>query len=187
MICPVSWSPSRDRGATKANNREDSEPLHCLVRARAIPVHLHACPRSASERSPYVSGQFGVAPDGQMRADFSEQLEQAMDNVEALLVAARLALPDVAKATFFLTRASDLPALWSSAARAVHRKRPRRRRSSSLSHWLGPMHRLRLRCHRCSAVGARRAARTSGLPPLAANLRAGPYPKDALCGMPPGM
>lgn len=59
----------------------------------------------------FVSGQFGVDPKGQMRSDFPEQLAQAMDNVEALLSAAGMALPDVAKATFFLTRASDLPAL----------------------------------------------------------------------------
>ncbi|MCJ2121792.1 RidA family protein [Methylobacterium sp. J-077] len=73
-------------------------------------IYTHALEAPAG-RMLYVSGQFGVAPDGQMRVDFSEQLTQAMDNVEALLTAAGMALPDVAKATFFLTRASDLPAL----------------------------------------------------------------------------
>ncbi|MCF4128426.1 RidA family protein [Methylobacterium sp. SyP6R] len=73
-------------------------------------IYTHALEDPAG-RTLYVSGQFGVAPDGQMKTEFPEQIEQAMDNVEALLAAAGMALPDVAKATFFLTRADDLPAL----------------------------------------------------------------------------
>lgn len=61
-----------------------------------------------------------------MHEDFPGQLAQAMDNVEALLTAAGLGVPDVAKATFFLTRAADLPELgrlrrarWASEAPAA--------------------------------------------------------------------
>ncbi|WP_431310905.1 hypothetical protein [Methylorubrum aminovorans] len=39
-----------------------------------------------------MSGQFGVASDGQMRAEFAEQLGQAMANAEALLAAAGMAM-----------------------------------------------------------------------------------------------
>lgn len=73
-------------------------------------IYTHAL-EAPTGRTLYVSGQFGVAPDGQMHAEFPEQLEQAINNVEALLDAAGMALSDVAKATFFLTRASDLPSL----------------------------------------------------------------------------
>ena len=73
-------------------------------------IYTHALEAPAG-RTLFVSGQFGVAPDGQMRAEFTDQLGQAMDNVEALLASAGMALPNIAKATFFLTRASDLPAL----------------------------------------------------------------------------
>lgn len=73
-------------------------------------IYTHALEVPAG-RSLFVSGQFGVAPDGQMHTEFPEQLGQAMDNVEALLAAAEMTLLDIAKATFFLTRAEDLPAL----------------------------------------------------------------------------
>ncbi|WP_373322752.1 Rid family hydrolase [Methylorubrum aminovorans] len=55
-------------------------------------------PRPASSeyapagRTLFVSGQFGVASDGQMRAEFAEQLGQAMANAEALLAAAGMAM-----------------------------------------------------------------------------------------------
>ncbi|WFU07357.1 RidA family protein (plasmid) [Rhizobium sp. CB3171] len=73
-------------------------------------IYTHALETPAG-RTLFVSGQFGVAPDGKMHSDFPEQLGQAMDNVEALLSAAGMELKDVAKTTFFLTRATDLPAL----------------------------------------------------------------------------
>lgn len=88
-------------------------------------IYTHAFETLAG-RTLYISGQFGVAPDGQMRAEFPEQIEQAMDNVEALLAAGGMALSDMAKATFFLTRTSDLPSLgqarrerWASEAPAA--------------------------------------------------------------------
>ena len=59
-------------------------------------------------RTLFVSGQFGVTLDGQMRAEFAEQLGQAMANAEALLAAAGMAMADVRKATFILTRTDDL-------------------------------------------------------------------------------
>ena len=73
-------------------------------------IYTHALEAPVG-RSLFVSGQFGVAPDGQMHTEFPEQLGQAMDNVEALLAAAEMTLSHIAKATFFLTRAGDLPAL----------------------------------------------------------------------------
>lgn len=73
-------------------------------------IYTHAFEAQAG-RTLFISGQFGVALDGQMHHGFSEQLEQAIDNVEALLSASGMARSHIAKATFFLTRAADLAAL----------------------------------------------------------------------------
>lgn len=73
--------------------------------ARTIYAHAREAPPG---RTLFVSGQVGVAPDGRMRAEFAEQLGQAMANVEALLAAAGMVLADVRKATFILTRTDDL-------------------------------------------------------------------------------
>ena len=51
-------------------------------------IYTHAREVPAGTKQLYVSGQFGVSPDGAMRSDFPAQLEQAMDNIEALLAAA---------------------------------------------------------------------------------------------------
>ncbi len=50
----------------------------------------------AAGRTLFVSGQFGVAPDGRMHEGVADQLARAMDNVEALLAAAGMRLPDIA-------------------------------------------------------------------------------------------
>jgi enamine deaminase RidA (YjgF/YER057c/UK114 family) len=52
-----------------------------------------------------------VAPDGVLPPDFTTQLDQAMDNVEALLAAAGMTKANVVKASYYLTRAADLPTL----------------------------------------------------------------------------
>jgi 2-iminobutanoate/2-iminopropanoate deaminase len=59
----------------------------------------------------FISGQFGVAPDGKLRAEFAAQCEQAMDNVEALLAAAGMAAANIIRLTYYVTRAADFPAL----------------------------------------------------------------------------
>jgi enamine deaminase RidA (YjgF/YER057c/UK114 family) len=74
-------------------------------------IYAHATEVPAGARQLHVSGQLGVAPDGVMRPDFAGQLEAAMDNVEALLASAGMGRSDMVKATFFLTRKEDLPAL----------------------------------------------------------------------------
>jgi enamine deaminase RidA (YjgF/YER057c/UK114 family) len=80
-------------------------------------IYTHAREVPAGAKLLYVSGQFGVSPDGAMRPDFPAQLEQAMDNVEALLAAAGMDKADMAKATFFLTRPEDLPTLGDTRRR----------------------------------------------------------------------
>ena len=65
-----------------------------------------------------ISGQFGVAPDGRLAADFASQCEQAIDNVEALLAASEMTTSNIAKLTYYVTNASDFPELV-----AIRRKR----------------------------------------------------------------
>jgi enamine deaminase RidA (YjgF/YER057c/UK114 family) len=77
-------------------------------------IYAHAVEVPVGIRQLHVSGQLGIAADGTMRGNFVQQLEQAMDNVEALLTAAGMGTSDVVKATYFLTRSEDLPALGES-------------------------------------------------------------------------
>jgi 2-iminobutanoate/2-iminopropanoate deaminase len=74
-------------------------------------IYSHAVETAPGARMLFVSGQFGIAPDGALSAEFEGQLEQAMSNVEALLTAAGMSKADIVKTTYYLTRASDLPAL----------------------------------------------------------------------------
>jgi enamine deaminase RidA (YjgF/YER057c/UK114 family) len=87
------------------------------------PVYTHATEATAVSRTLFVSGQFGVRPDGSLAEGFAAQAAQAMDNVESLLEAAKLDFASVAKLTIFLTRSTDAPDLlrlrterWASAA-----------------------------------------------------------------------
>jgi len=74
-------------------------------------VYSHATSVSLGTRMLFVSGQFGVRPDGALATDFRGQAEQAMANVEALLSAAEMGLANLVKTTFFLTRSTDAPEL----------------------------------------------------------------------------
>ena len=87
-------------------------------------IYTHATEVQAGTRHLHISGQFGIALDGAMRPDFAGQLEAAMDNVEALLASAGMGRSDMAKATFFLTRKEDLPALGEARRRRWASERP---------------------------------------------------------------
>lgn len=85
-------------------------------------VYSHATQVTGSRRMLFISGQFGVRPDGSLPEDFAVQAGQAMANVESLLAASDMAFANVAKLNFYLVRGSDAPDLvrlrserWSSA------------------------------------------------------------------------
>jgi enamine deaminase RidA (YjgF/YER057c/UK114 family) len=59
----------------------------------------------------FNSCQFGVAPDGGLPADFAAQCERAMDNVEALLTAARMTSANIVKLNYYATQATDFATL----------------------------------------------------------------------------
>jgi 2-iminobutanoate/2-iminopropanoate deaminase len=56
----------------------------------------------------YLSGQLGVRPDGTLPGIFSEQVQQALDNVAAVLQAAGSSLSLVAKVNIYITDFSRL-------------------------------------------------------------------------------
>jgi len=85
-------------------------------------IYSHATELPAGMRMLFISGQFGVAPDGSLPAGFDEQVETAMNNVEALLASARMSKENLVKLNYYLTRPADAPALgdirrsrWGSA------------------------------------------------------------------------
>ena len=74
-------------------------------------VYSHAAEVAAPSRVLFISGQFGVAPDGRLPVDFAAQCERAMDNVEALLAAAGMTTANIVKLTYYATQATDFPIL----------------------------------------------------------------------------
>jgi 2-iminobutanoate/2-iminopropanoate deaminase len=71
-------------------------------------VYSHAVEIRDIKRLLMISGQFGVAPDGRLAADFASQCEQAIDDVEALLAASEMTTTNIAKLTYYVTSASNL-------------------------------------------------------------------------------
>jgi enamine deaminase RidA (YjgF/YER057c/UK114 family) len=84
-------------------------PTVWAVPAEFRAIYSHAAEARGFERLLFISGQFGVAPDGSLAAEFEPQC--AMANVEALLAAAGMGRSNIVKLTFLVTRSSDLPAL----------------------------------------------------------------------------
>jgi len=66
----------------------------------------HWLAEMSKRRQGHDQGQHGTAGDR-----FAQQCRQAMDNVEALLAAGRMTKADIVKATYFVTRPTDLPSL----------------------------------------------------------------------------
>ena len=74
-------------------------------------IYSHAAEVARPNRMLFISGQFGVAPDGKLAKDFPAQCEQAMDNVEALLAAAGMTTANIVKLTYYATDAADFAVL----------------------------------------------------------------------------
>jgi enamine deaminase RidA (YjgF/YER057c/UK114 family) len=74
-------------------------------------IYSHAVELGSPGRILFISGQFGVAPDGRVAQEFAAQCEQAMDNVELLLAAADMTTANLVKLTYYATRAIDFPTL----------------------------------------------------------------------------
>ena len=74
-------------------------------------VYSHATEIVLGSKLLFISGQFGVRPDGSLPENFTEQAGQAMSNVEYLLSASGMEVGNMAKLNYYLTRSSDAPDL----------------------------------------------------------------------------
>ncbi len=71
-------------------------------------IYAHAVETRADARTVRISGQIGVAPDGQLASGFDGQCRQALANIEAVLHAADMTFTDIVKMSFFLVRREDM-------------------------------------------------------------------------------
>jgi 2-iminobutanoate/2-iminopropanoate deaminase len=90
-----------------ASIRHDPAPVREPYRG----IYAHGVESHAGTRILHVSGQIGETPEGVLPADFRGQCRQAMLNVAAVLSTANMALTDIVKMSFFLTRREDMSAL----------------------------------------------------------------------------
>ncbi|MBV9014321.1 MAG: RidA family protein [Alphaproteobacteria bacterium] len=74
-------------------------------------IYSTAAELRSAGRVLFISGQFGVRPDGSLAEGFETQCEQAMNNVEALLAAAEMNCGNTVKLTYCVTRPADFPSL----------------------------------------------------------------------------
>ena len=86
-----------------------------VIRTDEAPAPFQGAPYSqgiANGGFVFVSGQLGVDPGGNMvEGGISEQTEQVMKNLSAILEAAGTSLENVVKATIFLVDLGDFQAL----------------------------------------------------------------------------
>lgn len=78
--------------------------------APPVGQYAHGLLVSAAERTLYISGQIGVAPDGSLPADFDSQARNCWRNIEAVLKEAGMTFDNLVKTTSFLTDRSQLAA-----------------------------------------------------------------------------
>ena len=74
-------------------------------------IYSHAAKVSNATTVIFISGQFGVRPDGSLPGSFEDQALQAMKNIEAILAEADMNLSNLAKLNFFITDKGDAPDL----------------------------------------------------------------------------
>ena len=101
-----------------------------VIRTDQAPAPFQGAPYSqgiANGGFVFVSGQLGVDPGGNMAdGGISEQTEQVMKNLSAILEAAGTSLENVVKATIFLVDLGDFQAMNDVYARYVGDEPPAR-------------------------------------------------------------
>lgn len=87
-------------------------------------VYTHATEVRGPARTLYISGQFGVRPDGSLPGGFADQARQALANIEALLTAASMSMKDVVKLTCYLIHPDNAAGLVSIRREAFAGQEP---------------------------------------------------------------
>jgi 2-iminobutanoate/2-iminopropanoate deaminase len=91
---------------------------------RPVAAYTHQIEVTGDERLLVLSGQVGMAEDGTVPTDPFEQLEVALDNVEANLAAAQMSMQDVVKLTFYLVGEMAAPRRQEAIARHLGGHKP---------------------------------------------------------------
>jgi len=86
--------------------------------------YSHGIEAPAGARWLHISGQVGVRSDGAMAEGAKAQIDQAWENVFAVLEAADMGKGDLVKVTSFLVRTEDIPLLRESRERLLPDHRP---------------------------------------------------------------
>ena len=73
-----------------------------------VPNYSHGIHVSGVENWVQLSGQVGVAPDGSVSDDFTEQCRQAFANIGACLAEVSMGFDDIIMLRIFLTHREDL-------------------------------------------------------------------------------
>ena len=106
----------------KSVSRASNPSTVWSVPAAFKPIYSHAHEVAAGARLLFISGQLGVSPDDGLSTEFRAQAVQAMANIENILAASGMAVSNVIKLTYFVTKPENLPVLgelrterWSSS------------------------------------------------------------------------
>jgi len=81
------------------------------VPPRYAGIFAHGTVLDGPGRLVFLAGQIGVSPEGDTRSGFTAQANQAMDNVEALLVDAGLTRDDILRVVYYVTDPAHLKPL----------------------------------------------------------------------------
>ncbi len=76
-----------------------------------VPNYAHGALAESASRWLHLSGQVGVAPDGETETGFEAQCRRAFANIAACLRDAEVTLDHIVMLRIFLTRREDLAAL----------------------------------------------------------------------------
>lgn len=86
--------------------------------------YTHVVETTGPARTIYLSGQVGIAPDGNIAGDFRAQVEQSFENLKAALAAVGAGFEHVVKVTNYLIDMSQLPVLVEVRNRYVNINTP---------------------------------------------------------------
>ncbi len=92
--------------------------------APPVGMYSHSVEVPPNARWLYVSGQVGIAPDGKLGRDATEQSQIVWGNIQAILADAGMGITNLVKVTAFLTDPEDLPAYGAVRSAVLGDARP---------------------------------------------------------------
>jgi enamine deaminase RidA (YjgF/YER057c/UK114 family) len=105
-------------------NTKVTSTIHDIGVAKQIGTYSDAVEIRNSSRQLYLSGQPGLAPDGQLPDSFEQQAEQAWKNVTALLEKAGMGIENLVKISTYLVTPEDIDRYGRIRAKYLGAHRP---------------------------------------------------------------